>query len=153
MEMSPVISLAVDVSIFLALVVAIYYCIKLSRQFDEMKNNQKAFETLIKSMNTASSKAEGAIKNLKLSLVEEGGNLEELINKAKGIENELEIIIQAGDSLADRIEKASSSRGADKNIFTEFVEDDLDVKSGSFDDDFKTIAERELLEAVRQKRK
>lgn len=157
--MNPIISLVFDVFIFVALSVTIYYCIRLSRQFSEIETSKRAFENLIKSMNFASARAEGAIQELKQSVNEEGASLQEQINKARGLEAELEIIIQAGDSLADRIEKASSNR---VSPVVNIIEDDLlsdeedsiasllnDEEEGSL----KTRAELELLEAVRRKQK
>jgi len=155
---NPFVSLTFDILIFISLSVTIYYCINLSRRFNEIQESRKTFENLIKSMNIASSKAEVAIKNLKSVINEEGTVLQDLINKAKGIEGELEIIIQAGDSLADRIEKASSNKSSKPSI-ERFVEEDeiSDETIASFlsDDDGtsgnKTKAEIELLEAVRRR--
>ena len=159
--MSPIISLVFDVLIFGLLSVTIFYCIKLSRQFSDIEKSKIAFENLIKSMNFASARAEAAIQDLKKTVNEEGSILQEKINKALGIESELEIIIQAGDSLADRLEQASSNRGSkvDPDI-TNFIEEDNlpDDSVASFvednlEDEYKTQAEIDLLEAVRRRQK
>ncbi len=163
--MNPIISLVFDVLIFISLAVTIYYCVSLSRQFNEVQESKRAFQDLIKAMNFASARAEGAILELKQSMNEEGSQIQEQINKARGIEAELEIIIQAGDSLADRLEKASTNKAAQIVNIDKFVEEDeaaaaAEDSIASFleendddDDAFKTKAELELLEAVRRRQK
>ena len=154
--MNPVVSLVFDAFIFVALVTTLYYCINLSRQFNAIQQSKKAFDDLIKSMNFASARAEGVIYDLKQAMNEEGALLQEQVNKAKGIAAELEIIIQAGDSLATRLEQGASNRNKKDFIERSFVEDDEQGEEESiaaFSDDngFKTRAEIELLEAVRRR--
>jgi len=143
--MSSILSLIFDIAIFAALSVVIFYCIRLSRQFTHMSEDKKAFDNLIKSMNIASSRVESAIKSLKEAVSVEGTLLQDKINKGKGLTEELEIIIQAGDSLANRIEELSSENS--KTSHGKKYEDDEDK------DNFKTQAEKNLMEAVRAKHK
>jgi len=110
-----------------------------------MSEDKKAFDNLIKSMNIASSRVESAIKSLKEAVSVEGTLLQDKINKGKGLTEELEIIIQAGDSLANRIEELSSENS--KTSHGKKYEDDEDK------DNFKTQAEKNLMEAVRAKHK
>lgn len=142
--MSSVLNLVFDFLIFAALSVVIYYCIGLSRQFTAIKEDRKAFENLIKAMNLATSKADSAVKNMRVAVVEETEALQEKINRAKGLGEELEIIIQAGDSLANRLEEVAYQKAMSPNHGSDYED---------YDDDFKTQVEKNLLEAVRAKGK
>jgi len=142
--MNSILSLIFDIAIFAALAVVIYYCIRLSRQFTQMSEDKKAFDNLFKSMNVASSRAESAIKSMKEVVSIESSVLQDKINKGKGLTEELEIIIQAGDSLANRLEELSSKHSKTSHGRKHDDEDE---------NNFKTQAEKNLMEAVRAKHK
>lgn len=110
--MPPVLGLIFDLLILAALIVTILQAIRLNRDFAQMQADRKAFENLIAALNIAASRAESAIKSLKETAVEAGDTLQDKINKGRGLADELDIMIQAGDSLADRLGLAAEqSRG------------------------------------------
>jgi prophage DNA circulation protein len=142
--MSPFVGLFFDIIILAALGVTIFYCLRLSRQFNQMRADRKAFETLIQSLNFASARAEASIQSFKEVAVGNGDILQDKINKSRAMAEELEIMIQAGDSLADRLQAlAEKSRKA-------FVDapNTPETKSEILP---RTRAEKELLEAVKAK--
>ena len=148
--MSPFIGLSFDVVLLGAFGVTVYYCVRLSRQFDQMQADRKAFDALIQSLNTASSRAEGAIHAFKDIAANSGSSLQEKINKVRGLSDELEIMIQAGDNLANRLQViAEKSRRAtipdtDRPAAADIITDEPPPKSR---------AEKELLEALRAKQR
>ena len=149
--MSSFVTLFFDILILAALGVTIFYCLRLSRQFNQMQANRKAFETLIQSLNVASSRAEAAIRAFKEFATDGGDTLQEKIGRAQAMSDELEIIIQAGDNLANRLQdQAEKSRRAatGDSAPNRATSDDLAVGTAP-----RTRAEQELLEALRAKQK
>jgi prophage DNA circulation protein len=96
-----------DVLILAALVVTIRQAFRLNRDFAAMQADRKAFENLIAALNIAAARAESAIKTLKDTAVESGDLLQDKINTARTLTQELDIMIQAGDSLANRLSGAA----------------------------------------------
>ena len=138
--MNPFVGLFFDIVILIALGVTIFYCLRLSRQFNQMRADRRAFETLIQSLNLASARAEASIKAFKETAVGNGDILQDKINKSRALSDELEIMIQAGDSLADRLQSlAEKSRKATTG----------DTEPAEMQP--RTRAEKELLEAIKAK--
>lgn len=104
--------LVFDLLIFVALVITIRQAIRLNRDFAQMQADRKAFENLIAALNIAASRAESAIKNLKETAIESGDALQGKINTARELTHELEIMIQAADSLANRLSGAAENARA-----------------------------------------
>ncbi len=142
--MHPVITISLDLLVLATLGAAIFYCFRLSRQFERMQADRKAFETLIQALNAAASRAEVAIRTLKEAAMGGADSLQEKTGKARALSDELEIMIEAGDSLANRLQSlAEKSRRV--NMPDEADADDSPQP--------RSRAERELLEALRAKQK
>ena len=109
--MSPAVGLFFDVLILVALGVTIFYCLRLSRQFEQMRADRQAFDALIKALNFASARAEASIQSFKEVATGGGDILQDKINKAHAMTEELEIVIEAGDSLADRLQDLAEKSG------------------------------------------
>jgi chaperonin cofactor prefoldin len=141
--MSEYINLFFDIVVVTALSVTIFYCLQLSRYFKEMQAEREAFKLLIQSMDKASERAETAIKALKKNVTQSSDELQEKTGKARGLTEELEIIIQAGDTLASRLEELAKAEKTQKNS--------PEASRGEKDDKPRTKAEQELLKAVKAK--
>jgi hypothetical protein len=151
--MSPYIGLFFDVIVLGALIATIFHAMKLSRQFKQMQDDKRAFEALISALNVAASRAEAAIGSMKEAATDSGTGLQDKITKARGMAEELEIMVQAGDNLADRLNKlATESRKAAPP--PAFAADDSaadDTQKQSLQP--RSRAEKELLEALKAKQK
>lgn len=114
--MNPYFGLAVDAAMLGALAFTIYHGVRLSRQFDRLQADRKAFEQFVQSLNLASARAEAAIRSLREAAVESGDALQARIAQARALADEMDIMIQAGDSLANRLgtlaESARKAPGA-----------------------------------------
>ena len=142
--MSPFINLFFDISLLTALGVTVFYCFRLSRQFTQMRADRTAFEVLIQSLNRASAKADESIRSFKENAVNNGDALQEKINRSRALSDELEIMIQAGDNLANRLQSlAEKSRIA--------VTDKAEIKEYKSDIQPRTRAEKDLLDVIRTK--
>lgn len=140
------INIVLDIAVLAALGVTIFHALRLSRQFQQMQADRKAFETLIAALNVASSRAEAAIQSLKATSLESGDKLQDKINRARGLADEMEIIIQAGDSLAGRLESlAEKSRKASATTAPAAPEPE---KQGAQP---RSRAEKDLLDAIKAK--
>lgn len=148
--MSPVVGILFDVVILVALGVTIFHCLRLSRQFNEMQANRKAFEALIQSLTVAASRAEAVVKSIKDTAVGSGEELQEKISRARAISEELEIMIQAGDNLANRLQ-ALAEKGRKANPVESSVITEDDVPPAPAGVQPKSRAEKELLEAIKAK--
>jgi hypothetical protein len=138
-------ALSFDIVLLAALAVAIFYCVRLSGHFNRMQADRRAFESLIQSLNLASAKAEAAIAKLKDTAVDAGETLQEKTGRARALSEELEIMIEVADSLANRLQ-ALGERARQANVAPVSSAEVLESAP-------RTRAERELLEAVRMKQK
>jgi len=150
--MSPVVNLVFNIIIIAALGATIYYCIRLSRQFAQMQADRRAFEALIQSLNVASARAEAAIRSLKEAALGSGGDLQEKIGNARAIFDELEIMIQAGDSLANRLQALAEKARRASGVADDQSTEELTATADPGEQQPRTRAEKELLEALRAKR-
>jgi hypothetical protein len=145
-------NMLLNVLILVALGVTIFYCLRLSRQFNQMRADRKAFETLIQALNLASARAEGSIHAFKEVAVGNGDILQDKINKGRAMADELEIMIQAGDSLADRLQTlAEKSRKASTDTVMPETKQPEAQSRQSLAAEPRTRAEKELLEAIKAK--
>ena len=129
----------------------IFFAFRLSKQFERMQADKKAFDILIQALNLASARAEGAVKALKDAAAQGSETLQEKIKTAEGMANELEMIVQAGDSLASRLQKmASETRkaqaAAQPQLAAPEMEEEPEQKAPP-----RSRAEKELLEALKAK--
>lgn len=109
----PALGLVFDVILLGALGAAMYRAFVLSRQFEQMRADRAAFEQLISALNIAAGRAEEAVENLREAAQAAGDALQAKTSSARALEGELEIILQAGDSLAERLQTlAQNSRTA-----------------------------------------
>lgn len=131
-----------DILILAALAGTIFYSFRLSRQFNDLRADRKAFEQLIQALNVAASRAEGAVHGLKEAVKGSADQVQDKINTARVLTDELDIMIQAGDNLAERLQAtAEKSRSAVMH----------EEPRGK--DQPRTRAERELMEALKAKQK
>jgi hypothetical protein len=142
--MSPFVGLFFDIAVLAALGVTIFYCFRLSGQLNRMRANRGEFEALIRSLDVATARAEAVIRSLKEGALGSGDALQDKINKSRAICAELEIMIQAGDSIADRLQL--SAQGGLRSPPPGEAKGAPQAEAPP-----RTRAERELLEAVRAK--
>jgi len=141
-----------DFILLAALGVVMYRAWQLSKQFAQMQANRAAFEQLIQALNIATQRAEGAIMGLREAATESADGLQSKINAARALSDELEIMVQAGDSLAERLQNlAAKSRVAPSE--TVAAEEDAPRAPAKSATAPRTKAEKELLEAVKAKQK
>ncbi len=104
------ISFVVDGVVAVLLAVTIGYAIVLNRRLKAMKDEQAVMGRLISSLNQATAKAQEGIYELRsvAQTTEEG--LKREINRARALTDELQLITEAGNNLAKKIEKGLVGR-------------------------------------------
>jgi cell division septum initiation protein DivIVA len=105
----PLINLILDCAVILMVAVGIFYALRLSRQLNDFKADKKALDDMVKSLDLAANKAEDAIKKMRQSALTTADDLNAKINKGRGIGDELILMIEAGDNLAERLQKLAST--------------------------------------------
>lgn len=164
--MSPTLSIALDALNLVVLGTTIFYCLRVSRQLNQVRADRQVFENLIQGLNLSSARAEAAIRAFRETASDGGESLQDKINKGHAMADELEIMIQAGDSLADRLQmlaekgrksvgETAETKAADARPAAEPQprENQTGVPREGQTGVPRTRAEKELLEAIRAKQK
>ncbi|MBW7910809.1 MAG: hypothetical protein H3C49_05980 [Alphaproteobacteria bacterium] len=146
----PSLGLVLDIVLLGAIGAAMHRAWILSRQFEQARSDRAAFEQLISALNIAAGRAEAAIEGLKAAVTDAGDGLQSKVNAARALESELEIMLQAGDSLAERLQNAAEkSRVAAQADIAPRSEPARTAPPKAAEP--RTRAEKELLDALRAK--
>lgn len=148
--------LGIDILLLVLLGVTMFFGLRLSRQFSEIRADQARLEVLVKQLNEASGRAENAVQAMKKTAIDTSEQLQGRIGKAQALSEELEIMIEAGDSLAERLQhiaedsRKSVGAGAGKKPVSKPAAKSPPKKTtGSTG---QSRAERELREALLENR-
>jgi len=107
--------LLLDGLVALLLVVTVIYCYQLNSRLRALRSGQDGLKDLIRGLNTATERAQAGIAQLKVAGDAAGNELKESITRARAMADELSLMIEAGNNIADRLEgHAASGSGAPK---------------------------------------
>lgn len=98
------ITLGLDIVIIVMLGATIFYAVRLSKHLSVFRSNCGEMERLIRELSTQITRAQEGITVLDEMSSTQGENLRKLIAKAQGLCDELEIMTEAGDFMAGRLE-------------------------------------------------
>ena len=112
--MTEISTLIVDGILAVLLVSVIVVCTIVYRRLGTIKSGQAELRALVDQLNTAVVDAQRSVANLKTSATEIEGRLQIEGKKASAIADELGMITEAGNNLADRIERGLSGASAAK---------------------------------------
>lgn len=102
-------SLVLDIVMICLLAGTLVYSFVLNRNLSRLREAKAEFETVVQKLIISINKAETGLRDMKLSAQEVGGQLEENVANARGLSQELQFMIESGDSLANRLMRASES--------------------------------------------
>lgn len=124
------IALILDIVVLGFLLATIFYVIRLSKGLSDFKAHRREFDGVITSLLSSIDKAEKSVHSLKQISVQEAGDLERLIKQSRAMSEELQIINEAGESMAKRLEKLAEKNRkiAQKSHFSMDMVDDGDNK-------------------------
>ncbi|MEX0299598.1 MAG: DUF6468 domain-containing protein [Kordiimonas sp.] len=110
--MTPFSELIVDGILALLLIAVIGVCLMVSRRLGTIRSGQAELRAIVDQLNTAVADAQRSVVGLKTSADEVAGKLRVEQQKATAIMDELAMITEAGNNLADRIEQGLTGGAA-----------------------------------------
>ncbi len=153
-----------DIVIALLLSVMIVYAYMLNHRLNKLREDREEMEKLLRKFHDATSRAEAATKGLKQNTQSLGQDLQEMIDKAKSLRDEMLFMLERGDLLAGQLENSIRSSRVEKTgpdldalLQKSAQAPDRQAKksSNSLEDIFhsdqesQSAAERELLKALK----
>jgi hypothetical protein len=96
-------SIIVDVALIVFLGVGIFYAIRLMAQLATFRSSRADMERFVMEFNGTVLRADASIKGLKQAARSSGDDLEQLIEKAQKMTDELNIMIETADQIASRL--------------------------------------------------
>ena len=109
--MDAISALMVDGLLAPLLIAVIIVCFFVYRRLGTIKEGQAELRLLVDQLNNAVVEAQRSVANLKQSAAEVEGRLQVQTSKASALADELGLITEAGNNLADRIEKGLTGSG------------------------------------------
>ncbi len=98
-------SLISDILIMVLLIATIVYAARLSNYLKNFKNSRADLQGIVTDLSNHITKAENAIKTLNDTVEISGEDLQARMKKANAMFDELDIVVQTGDNLANRLEE------------------------------------------------
>ncbi len=136
-------SLLVDGLLALLLITVIVVCSFVYRRLGTIKEGQAELRLLVDQLNHAVVEAQRSVANLKQSASEVEGRLQVETRKASVLADELGLITEAGNNLADRIEQGlTGARG----------QNETSVAPSGMDQSKEKQQQKEILSALREAR-
>lgn len=121
------------------LMVTVGYCWQLSRRLSVLRGAQGELGRLLEEFARATHSAENAISELRRASGESGQQLEDRVRQARALCDELSVMTQSGNGLAERLERGAAGRRAPE-------EEPARPRAA------RSESERELIAALRQAR-
>lgn len=159
--------IALDILVSLLLMATIGYAVMLNSRLTALRKNRDDLAKIILNFNEATVRAESSIPKLRKAAEDAGGALQERVEKAQSLRDDLAFMIERADTMANRLENAvrgartevripapaekaapaPASRGGSKAaaVAAAAAASELDV-------DDRSEAERELLRALQAMR-
>ncbi len=82
----------------------------LNSRLKYLRDSRRDFEAMVKQFDEASKRADAGIKALQQAASKSGEGLQDQLNRARTLRDELSIMIESADSLARRLESAAPGK-------------------------------------------
>lgn len=99
----PQIGLILDVIVALLLVATLFYCVRLHRRLNVIREHRGELEALIQAFNESCTRAELGVRSLR-SATDEATRLQQYLERSQNLRDDLSYLMDRGGSLADRLE-------------------------------------------------
>ncbi len=149
-------SLILDASIIVLLVLTIAYAAILNRRLSAFRNSQSEFSEMIESFNESASATEALLARVKAVASAGNGNLNrqqfnQQLQKGQDLAADLKFLLQRGEEMADRLAgEAQSSRQGPQPQPTGTVDSGEAARGANGGTDIgRSRAENELLQALK----
>ncbi len=98
--------LILDVIVAILLAATIGYAVMLNTRLNQLRKNRDDLVKLVSAFNDATARAEAGIPKLKRAAEEAGSGLQERVEKAQSLRDDLAFMIERADAMANRLEGA-----------------------------------------------
>jgi uncharacterized protein YhaN len=98
-------SLALDVLIIVLLIATIIYAARLSLHLKKFRNARAEMDDVVKDLSRQINKADKAVNGLNTTVTNSSEELQLKMDNAKAMFDELDMVVQSGDALANRLEE------------------------------------------------
>lgn len=98
-----------DIVVSLLLAATIGYAVILNSRLTALRKNRDDLAKIIVAFNEATARAEASIPKLKRAAEEAGGGLQDRVEKAQSLRDDLAFMIERADTMANRLENAVRS--------------------------------------------
>lgn len=98
-----------DIVVSVLLVATIGYAVMLNSRLTALRKNRDDLAKIIVAFNEATARAEASIPKLRRAAEEAGGGLQERVEKAQSLRDDLAFMIERADTMANRLENAVRS--------------------------------------------
>ena len=99
-----VLSFIIDIVVLVFLIITMYYAIRLSKSLKNFRIQRKELKGLIRQLSDNIDEAQNAMEGMKVMAQHSGQDLQKSVNDARAMIDELQLMTQSGDSLAQRLE-------------------------------------------------
>lgn len=93
----------IDIVILAMLCATVFYALRLSGQLKLLRQSKSELEHLVSNLAVNINRAHEAISEMQNVAETSGNDLHETVQRARGLSSELQLILEAGDNLADRL--------------------------------------------------
>ncbi len=135
------VEIVLETLVALLLLVTVIYCFVLNRRLSTLRDSQNEMIKLLDDFSSAMKAAEKGVADFRQASREIGSQLQERVEAARALSDELHVIIESGDDLANRLEKGLVGRRREGNK----IKSDIDDSDAG-----RSESERELLKALRR---
>jgi hypothetical protein len=101
-----VIAVLIDLLVAGLLLATLSYCIVLNRRLAALRDDKGELRELIRGLGAAAQRAEAGVASLRAAAEQIGVGLQQEIERARGLRDDLAYMIERGGGLADRLEGA-----------------------------------------------
>lgn len=151
--------IVLDLIVAILLAATIGYAVLLNKRLGQLRKNREDLVKLVAAFNDATARAEAGIPKLRRAAEEAGGALQERVEKAQSLRDDLAFMIERADTVANRLEMAvRSARTEPRPAPPPAGEKPRPVKARptapmvEIDDEDRSEVERELLRALQSAR-
>lgn len=142
-------SFLLDLLLIGLLLATLGFCIRLNGRLQAVRGANQELRQLVSSFDNATEKARAGVVELRAASEAAARDLKDRVEKARALADELSIITESGNHLADRLERGlTSRRGADRRRDGATAEEEPAEDEG--EPTPRLRAERDLLQALRR---
>lgn len=105
--------IVLDILVSVLLIATIGYAVMLNQRLTQLRKNRDDMAKIIVSFNEATVRAESSIPKLKKAAEESSATLQERVEKAQSLRDDLAFMIERADTMANRLENAVKNARSD----------------------------------------